>query len=167
MFQDSQFSRRRMVGGSLAFGLVLLGCSKESSGSTSAVGSSSAAAAGTKLTMYKDPNCGCCGKWADAARAAGFDVSVVPAADIYAVKAKLGVPDDLASCHTSIVGRYVVEGHVPLDSVKRLIQQRPDIKGIAVPGMPVGSPGMEVPSGEKEPFKVMAFDAAGKVGVFG
>lgn len=156
-----------MIGGGLAFGLVLLGCSKESSGSTGSSGAQRATgSAGTKMTMYKDPNCGCCGKWADAARAAGFDVSIVPTPDIRSVKAKLGVPDELVSCHTTIAGKYVVEGHVPLNAVKRLLQQRPNIKGIAVPGMPLGSPGMEVPSGEKQPFKVLAFGGPGKISVF-
>ena len=156
-----------MIGGGLALGLVLLGCSKESSGSTRSSGAQRAAgAAGTRMTMYKDPNCGCCGKWADAARAAGFDVSIVPTPDIHAVKAKLGVPDELVACHTTIAGKYVIEGHVPLDAVKRLLQQRPNIKGIAVPGMPLGSPGMEVPGGEKQPFKVLAFGGPGKIRVF-
>jgi hypothetical protein len=163
MNDNLSFSRRRMVGGGLAFGLLLLGCSKESSGST---GSSGTQTAGTKMTMYKDPSCGCCGKWADAARSAGFDVSIVPTPDVHAVKAKLGVPDELVSCHTTIAGKYVVEGHVPLDAVKRLLQQRPNIKGIAVPGMPLGSPGMEVPSGAKQPFEVFAFGGPGKISVF-
>jgi hypothetical protein len=79
-----------------------------------------------------------------------------------AIKAKHGVPEALYSCHTSLVGGYVVEGHVPLAAVKRLLATRPKLKGIAVPGMPVGSPGMEVPGVKAAPFEVIGFDAAGK-----
>ena len=119
-----------------------------------------------KMTTYRSPSCGCCGKWIDATRGAGFDVTVVPTDDVYAVKSKHGVPDELISCHTTVVGGYVVEGHVPFDAVKRLLARRPKVKGIAVAGMPLGTPGMEAPGGRAQPFKVMAFDAAGKVSAF-
>jgi hypothetical protein len=124
------------------------------------------AAAKPKMTTYRSPTCGCCAKWIDAARASGFAVTVVETDDIYAVKEKHGVPDELISCHTSLVGGYVVEGHVPFDAVKRLLARRPKVKGIAVAGMPLGTPGMEAPDGRKQAFKVMAFDAAGKTRVF-
>ena len=84
-----------------------------------------------------------------------------------AIKRQYGVPEQLASCHTTLVGDYVVEGHVPLEDVARLLRDKPaDIKGIAVPGMPLGSPGMEVPDGTQQPFQVMAFNNAGEVSVF-
>lgn len=124
-----------------------------------------AAPAKPKMTTYRSPSCGCCGKWIDAARTAGFDVTVVPVEDIMAVKAKHGVPNALLSCHTSIVGGYVVEGHVPFAPIKRLLAQKPRIKGIAVAGMPIGTPGMEH-GDHKQPFDIMAFDSAGKVKLF-
>lgn len=151
-----------MRSGGAFVGLLMLGCSQESSGKPAA----KTKPALPKLTMYKDPNCGCCGKWGDAARAAGFQVAVVDTGDIHALKTKLGVPDELISCHTTVAGPYVIEGHVPLDSVKRLLAQRPKIRGIAVPGMPLGAPGMEVPGRPAQKFDVMAFDAVGKVSVF-
>ena len=119
-----------------------------------------------KMISYRSPSCGCCGKWVDAARKAGFDVTVVPTDDMMAVKAKHGVPDALLSCHTTLVAGYVVEGHVPFDAVRRLLKAKPKIRGIAVAGMPAGSPGMETPDGRKQPFKVMAFDARGRTSLF-
>jgi hypothetical protein len=154
----STMSRRRLLlGAAGAGGLMVL----------SAGGALAKTGRATKLVMHRNAGCGCCLKWADAARAAGFEVSVVSSPDIMAFKAKQGVPDALASCHTTLADGYVIEGHVPLDAVKRLLTQRPKIKGIAVAGMPVGAPGMEVPSGAKQPFEVMAFDSAGKVSRFG
>jgi hypothetical protein len=94
------------------------------------------------MDVAKDPYCGCCGAWADLAREAGFDVTLRDVEDMAAEKAAAGVPDDLWSCHTARVGGYVIEGHVPFDAVARLLAERPDIAGLAVPGMPMGSPGM-------------------------
>lgn len=159
----STYSRRALIRSGSAFvGLMLLGCSGESSGKAAA----KLRPATPKLTMYKDPSCGCCGKWADAARKAGFQVAEVETSDMSVIKARLGVPDELISCHTTVAGPYVIEGHVPLDAVKRLLARRPKIRGIAVPGMPIGSPGMEVPGRPAQKFDVMAFDAAGKVSIF-
>jgi hypothetical protein len=125
-----------------------------------------AAAAKQKMTTYRSPTCGCCFKWIAAARSAGFDVAVIEVDDMMAVKAKHGIPDDLLSCHTTLVGGFVVEGHVPFHAIERLLAQRPKLKGIAVAGMPLGSPGMDAPAGRKQAYNVMAFDAAGKVSVF-
>ncbi|WP_310468173.1 DUF411 domain-containing protein [Sphingomonas sp.] len=158
MIETARTSRRSLLTTSLALGgIALLGFS--------AAGNSKPAAAPAtrKMVMHKHPMCGCCGKWGDAARAAGFEVEIADTRDIMAVKAKYGVPDALASCHTTIVGGYVVEGHVPLGAVAKLLRTKPKIKGIAVPGMPVGAPGMEVPGRPADPITVMAFDAAGKV----
>ena len=150
-------------GGAAAGGLLLLGLAGPSLSKPAA----RAAAAKPKIVMHRSPTCGCCLKWAEAARAAGFNVSVTETDDIMAVKQKLGVPDAIASCHTSIVtGGYVVEGHVPFDAVKKLLRTKPKIKGIGVSGMPIGAPGMEVPGRAAGPIKVMAFDAAGKVRPF-
>ena len=129
-------------------------------------GCSSTQAENPVVMVYKSPTCGCCGKWADHLKANGFQVQLKDVEDIMAVKARYGVPNDLASCHTAIVDGYVVEGHVPAKEVQRLLSERPPIKGIAVPGMPVGSPGMEVPGAPPQPFNVVAFDEAGNTRVF-
>lgn len=98
------------------------------------------------------------------ARDAGYRVVVTDDTDMPSVKRRFGVPEALASCHTTVAGAYVIEGHVPLADVRRLLAARPaNVKGIAVPGMPLGSPGMESPDGQKQPFGVFAFDAAGRV----
>src|SRR3546814_12554514 len=95
---------------------------------------------------YRDSECGCCEAWADIARAEGYAVTVENRADMAAVKTRYGVPDQLASCHTAVIGGYAIEGHVPMQHVARLLRYTPrDIRGIAVPGMPRGSLGMELP----------------------
>ena len=99
-----------------------------------------------KMVVTKDPNCGCCTGWVKHVQAAGFDVEVVESSEINRLKTRLGVPEALASCHTAEIGGYVVEGHVPPAAIKRLLAEKPAGKGLAVPGMPVGSPGMEVPN---------------------
>ena len=124
----------------------------------------SAAANATGMTVFKSPTCGCCAKWIEHARAHGFTVKVVEIDDIMAAKARHGVPDKLASCHTSLVGNYVVEGHVPAADIKKLLAAKPKAKGIAVPGMPAGSPGME--AGFKQPYETLLFTADGKTSVF-
>jgi hypothetical protein len=119
------------------------------------------ASAGDEVFVYKTPSCGCCTDWVDHLRANGFAVTVEDVADLDAVKARLGVPRDLASCHTATVGGYVVEGHVPAGDVRRLLGEKPDAIGLAVPGMPIGSPGMER-GDEREPYAVIAFGARGR-----
>ncbi|NNM73886.1 DUF411 domain-containing protein [Enterovirga aerilata] len=114
-----------------------------------------------ELTVTKDPSCGCCAAWIEHMRAAGFSVTVRDA-PVNPLKVKLGVPRDLASCHTAQIDRYVVEGHVPASAVKRLLAQRPDAIGIAVPGMPVGSPGMEVEGTEPDTYDVVLFGPQGR-----
>ena len=120
-----------------------------------------AAQALPEVTVTKDPSCGCCGAWVDHMRAAGFPVTVKEA-PVNPLKVKLGVPRDLASCHTSQVGRYVVEGHVPASAIKRLLASKPDILGLAVPGMPIGSPGMEVEGTEPDTYDVVQFGPKGR-----
>ena len=115
-----------------------------------------------KMLVVKDPSCGCCDAWASHMRAAGFPVEVIETADMNAVKARLGVPRALASCHTAEVGGYVIEGHVPAGEVKRLLAQKPQARGLAVPGMPVGSPGMEVEGAAPDTYEVVLFDASGR-----
>jgi hypothetical protein len=116
------------------------------------------------LTVYKDPTCGCCTRWAQHVRQAGFLVTERETTDLDAVKAAMGVPAALASCHTARIGRYVIEGHVPADLIARLLRERPDARGLAVPGMPVGSPGME--GGRPERYDVLLIDRAGRPRVY-
>lgn len=109
------------------------------------------------VTVYKDPSCGCCGAWADHIAKAGFQVKIIEEPRIDALKARMGVPSALWSCHTAEVDSYVLEGHVPASALVRLLVSRRSIRGLAVPGMPVGSPGMEVADMEPETYDVMAF----------
>lgn len=118
------------------------------------------AAADATITIYKHPSCGCCGRWADYLAAEGFTIEMRDVQDISAVKAEQGVPADLGSCHTAVADGYVIEGHVPADAIRRLLADRPAVRGIAVPGMPAGSPGMEGPP--PVPYNVVAFDAEGR-----
>lgn len=117
-------------------------------------------------TVYKTPTCGCCKAWVDHLTASGFRVTTVDREDLTSVKAEHGVGDHLASCHTALIGGYVVEGHVPAADIKRLLAERPAVAGIAVPGMPVGSPGMEMPGAPADRYDVVSFDRAGATRVF-
>lgn len=105
-----------------------------------------------KMTIYKSPNCGCCDGYADEMKRQGFDVTVVPEYDMRAIKEKFGVPANKQSCHTAIVGKYFIEGHVPVEAVKKLLREKPAIDGIGLPGMPTGTPGM--PGQKRAPYKV-------------
>jgi len=116
------------------------------------------------VQVFKSPTCECCAKWVEHLRTHGFAVQVNDVPDLGRVKREHGVPERLASCHTALVGGYFVEGHVPAEDVKRLLEKRPRIAGLALPGMPIGSPGMEGPN--PEPFDVLAVDAKGRARVF-
>lgn len=122
-----------------------------------AVGPSCAAGSGPSIKVFKDASCGCCGVWVDRLKTAGFKTEVDDSQDMAAIKAKYGVPGDLASCHTGIVAGYAIEGHVPPADIKRLLKEKPKALGIAVPGMPVNSPGMEVEGQADEPYTVWLF----------
>ncbi len=115
-----------------------------------------------KMVVTKDPNCGCCGAWVDHVRAAGFSVDVIENPEINRIKARLGVPQALASCHTAEIGGYVIEGHVPADVIKRLLAEKPAANGLAVPGMPMGSPGMEMEGMEPDAYEVVLFGPSGQ-----
>ena len=120
----------------------------------------------TTITVYKDPSCGCCTKWVDHLRASGLRPTVHDRSDMDVLKDSLGVPAALRSCHTAVAGKYVVEGHVPAADLKRLLSRAPKgVVGIAVPDMPAGSPGMEMP-GRRDRYDVIAFSANGKTSVF-
>ncbi|MDT0632196.1 DUF411 domain-containing protein [Rubrivirga sp. S365] len=117
------------------------------------------------LTVYKSPTCGCCKTWATYMEGEGFRVESRDVADLTAVKDSLGVPSDLASCHTGVVDGYVVEGHVPAEHVRRLLAERPEARGLAVPGMPIGSPGME--QGDlRQPYDVLVVGEGGEAAVY-
>jgi hypothetical protein len=123
-----------------------------------------APAARTAVAVYKSPTCGCCGKWVEHMQANGFAPTVNDMPDLSAVKTKNGVPEKLTSCHTSIVGGYVIEGHVPAEDIRRLLRDKPAIVGLAAPGMPAGSPGMDVPGSPA--YDVISWDKAGRTKVF-
>jgi hypothetical protein len=122
-----------------------------------AAGPSCAAQAGPSIKVYKDASCGCCTAWVDHLKAKGFKTEVDETQDMAAIKTKYGVPGDLTSCHTGIVAGYAIEGHVPAADIKRLLKDKPKALGIAVPAMPVNSPGMEVPGQPDEPYTVWLF----------
>lgn len=117
-------------------------------------------AAAATVEVMKSASCGCCGEWVQHVRKAGFTVKVTNVQDVAPIAKRLGVPDELRSCHTAKAGKYVIEGHVPASDIKRLLAQQPKAIGIAVPGMPAGSPGMDLGK-SREPYKTILFGAAG------
>ena len=140
-------------------------------GSAAALSLAGAARAQTRgsraLAVYKSPTCGCCEGWVAHMRQAGFTVAVHVVADPGTVRRARGLSDALASCHTAVIGGYAIEGHVPAADVVRLLAERPDAVGLALPGMPMGSPGMETPDGRKQPFDTLLVLRSGQTRVFG
>ena len=124
-----------------------------------------AATALPQVEVFKSPYCECCGAWVEHMKAAGFDVKVTLVNDTTAARKRLGMPDKFGSCHTATVGGYVLEGHVPAVEVKKLLAAKPAAVGLAVPGMPPGSPGMEVGT-RQDPYKVFLIDKSGHETVF-
>lgn len=121
--------------------------------------------AGEAVTVYKSPTCGCCTAWIEHLEDNGFEVEARDVRDVVPHKIEHGVTPRLASCHTAVVDGYVIEGHVPASDIKRLLAERPAVKGLSVPGMPVGSPGME--QGDRvDPYDVLSFDAEGETEVY-
>jgi hypothetical protein len=117
------------------------------------------------IVVYKNPECGCCSRWVKYLQDNNYNVTIEHTRDVLAVKKRLGVPEKLAACHTAVIDGYVVEGHITHRDIKRLLLFRPGIRGIAVPGMPVGTPGMESGS-TVQPYNVMSFDEQGNMEVF-
>ena len=118
-----------------------------------------------EIVVYRSPSCGCCGKWVKHLEINGFKVTDKITQDMQKIKSQYGVNKSLASCHTAIINGYVVEGHVPAEDIKTMIQAKPSIKGLSVPGMVTGTPGMEM--GErKDPYNVVAFDGNGKQSLY-
>ncbi len=142
-------SRRSLLGGAMTIAVVV-----------------PAAAEVPQLEVWKQRACGCCKAWAKHFEAAGFSVMIHEVDDVTPTRRAAGVPDDLAGCHTARSGGYLIEGHVPVQTVQRLLNERPPIAGLAVPGMPIGSPGMEMEGQPSEPFDVVAFDPGGRRYVF-
>jgi hypothetical protein len=143
-----------LLGGAASAALVLAGTTP-----------SFAKATGTPpIKVYKSPSCGCCGQWVEYMTKHGFNLDVVNQDNLEIIKKMARVPEKLWSCHTSVIGKYVVEGHVPVDAVRKLLAEKPNLKGIAIPGMPSGSPGM--PGRKAAPFKVIGFSADGKMKLY-
>ncbi len=124
----------------------------------------SSSPAPTVVTVYKSPSCGCCGAWVDYLRTNGYQVKVVDLDDLSEIKSASGVPPAVRTCHTAVVDGYVVEGHVPVDALRKLLAEKPKLAGIGVPGMPIGSPGM--PGTPVQHYDVVAWDKAGKTSVY-
>lgn len=122
----------------------------------------SSAASAPQIIVSKDPSCGCCSGWVEHLRRAGFDAQVRELSDLGPLKRQLGVPGALASCHTAEVDGFVIEGHVPAPAIRRLLAERPAAQGLAVPGMPIESPGMEVPGSPDETYDVVLFGPSGQ-----
>jgi hypothetical protein len=151
-------SRRTFMGQAAGLGLALAGgkslwALREPGGETT-------------MTIYMSPTCGCCAKWVDHVKAAGFKTVVHEDEDMGSVKDNLGVPKDLRSCHTAQVDKYLIEGHVPAEDISALLARKPKAAGLAAPGMPASSPGMAVPGQPHEPYDVLIFQRDGKSEVF-
>lgn len=116
------------------------------------------------IDIYKSPYCGCCGKWAEHVTKAGFTVKTHEVDDVPGTRKKLGMPDKLGSCHTAKIGNYILEGHVPAEDIKRLLKEKPKAIGLAVPGMPPGSPGMDVPN--SPPYETLLVQNDGNTRIF-
>lgn len=158
---DRNITRREMLASSLtavagAAALVALGPA-----------AARASGAPIAITVYKDASCGCCKAWVTHLGTNGFAPVAKDRTDMEALKDSLGVPAALRSCHTAVIGKFVIEGHVPAADVKRMLAKPPKgVRGLAVAGMPAGSPGMEVPGGRTDRYDVMSFGANGKSRVF-
>ena len=132
----------------------------------SLIAASQQKAAGPLVEVFKTPTCGCCSQWVEHLRTNGFTVRTNDLNDLTEIKKARGVPDAVQSCHTAVVSGYVVEGHVPAADIQRMLKEKPAIAGIAVGGMPAGSPGMDYPGTKAQPYNVMSFDKNGTTRVF-
>jgi hypothetical protein len=145
----------RSIAASFFLAFILSGCSR-----------TTAEPALPGVVVHKSATCGCCKLWVERLRSAGFAVEARDVDNLNEVKQRVGIPYGMGSCHTAEVEGYFVEGHVPVEDIKRLLRERPDAKGLTVPGMPAGSPGMEVPSGEVQPYEVILVGRDGSTSVF-
>ncbi len=152
-------SRRVFVGQAAGLGLTL-------AGGRSLWGWTSSPGAELSMTIYMSPTCGCCAKWVDHVKAAGFKAVIHEEEDMDTVKESLGIPQEMRSCHTAQVEKYLIEGHVPAEDIRKLLAQKPNAAGLAAPGMPASSPGMAVPGEPHEAYDVLLFQRDGKSEVF-
>lgn len=120
----------------------------------------------TPITVYKSSTCECCAKWVDHLRSNGFEPRVHDEEDMNTIKDDMGVPKGVRSCHTALVDKYLIEGHVPADDIHRLLKDHPAVAGLAVPGMPSSTPGMAMPGAKLEPYEVVSFTSAGATTVY-
>lgn len=150
----------------LAAGMTLPACARTPGPQAKSQQPANTAQSLPRMVVNKDPNCGCCGAWVERMRKAGFVVQVRDSDNLNPVKQRLGVPAGKGSCHTAEVAGYFVEGHVPAQDIKRLLAQKPDAKGLVVPGMPAGSPGMELPDGSSQPYTVELVNRDGSTTAF-
>lgn len=150
-----QFVRTLSLGASFLALVLTTGAARPSAGVTSKE---------PTITVYKDASCGCCKSWIEHLIKHGYRVDAKDSDDMTEIKRSLGVPEALTSCHTAVVNGYLIEGHVPAADIARLLKTKPKVAGLAVPGMPMGSPGMEGPRTQK--YDVLSFDKAGKTKVF-
>lgn len=156
-------NKKRLMAPGALLGVIIAGAVLAATGAWLSIPTSEAEIA--ELVVYKTPSCGCCNKWVAHVRDNGFEVSVVNVLNTQPTRERVGVPYRLGSCHTAVVGNYWVEGHVPADLIQRLMAEQPDnIRGIAVPGMPMGSPGMEGPNPVE--YQVLAYHSDGKTTVY-
>jgi hypothetical protein len=151
-------SRRTFVGQAAGLGLALAG--------GKSLWALSEPGGDTTMTIYMSPTCGCCAKWVDHVKAAGFKTVVHEDEDMESVKDNLGVPKDLRSCHTAQVDKYLIEGHVPAEDISAFLARKPKAAGLAAPGMPASSPGMAVPGQPHESYDILIFQRDGKSEVF-
>lgn len=153
--------RRRLSRSAL---VPVLGAVAAAATLVAATPASSGPVAPTVVTVYKSPSCGCCTAWVEYLRGNGYQVKTVDLDDLTEIKAASGVPRAVQTCHTAVVGGYAVEGHVPVDALRKLLSEKPKVAGIGVPGMPVGSPGMEGTPAQH--YDVVSWDKAGKTSVY-
>jgi hypothetical protein len=152
MSESDRLSRRGFLAGMA--GIWLVGLPRQKS------------AVPVAITIYKSRSCGCCTKWVDHVKAAGFDARVHDEENMDGLKDELGVPQEVRSCHTAVVGGFLIEGHVPAADIRQLLTRRPKVAGLAVPGMPTGTPGMAEPGSRISDFEVLAFQTDGSTTVF-
>ena len=150
---SASLNRRLLLGVALSVGMTGTACAQ--TGPTT-----------RNLTVYKTPTCPCCDGWIDHMRDAGFNTTITVLESLQSVRSSRGMPDAFASCHTGLIDGYLVEGHVPAQDVVRLLAERPEAVGLAVPGMPLGSPGMETPQGHKDPYDTLLVLRSGGSRVF-
>ena len=169
---------RRIAGINITWSVAGIGalmlssaCAREPESANVAVGAQQTTAAATvatthRMIVHKTPTCGCCGLWVEHMQSAGFNVEVRNADDLTRVKTQLGVPYGKGSCHTAEIDGYFIEGHVPAEDVRRLLTERPKARGLALPGMPLGSPGMEMPDGRVQPYTIELVAEDGSTSTF-